>query len=209
MKAMSLRTILCLNLLLILPLAVLAGNGGRADAAAVAVATFAGGCFWCMEPPFDKLDGVLETTSGYTGGHVENPTYNEVSRGRTGHTEAVQVKYDPSVVSYEALLDVFWHNIDPTVKDRQFCDVGNQYRTAIFYHSDVQRRAAEASLAALERDRPFDARIVTEIAPLDAFYPAEQYHQDYYRKNPAKYKFYRFSCGRDRRLKELWGSERG
>ena len=136
MKAMSLRTILCLNLLLILPLAVLAGNGGRADA--VAVATFAGGCFWCMEPPFDKLDGVLETTSGYTGGHAENPTYNEVSRGRTGHTEAVQVKYDPSVVSYEALLDVFWHNIDPTVKDRQFCDVGNQYRTAIFYHSDVQ-----------------------------------------------------------------------
>lgn len=207
MKAMSPRTSLCFTLLLMLPMAVLAGNGGRADVAAVA--TFAGGCFWCMEPPFDKLDGVLETTSGYTGGYVEDPTYNEVSRGRTGHTEAVQVTYDPSVVSYEALLDVFWHNIDPTVKDRQFCDVGNQYRTAIFYHSDAQRRAAEASLAALERDRPFDAAIVTEIAPLDTFYPAEQYHQDYYRKNPAKYKFYRFSCGRDRRLEELWGSDRG
>ena len=207
MKAISPRTVVRLIALVFVPLAVFAGTDGRDDR--VAVATFAGGCFWCMEPPYDDLDGVLETTSGYTGGHVEDPTYNEVSRGRTGHTEAVQVTYDPTVVSYEALLEVFWHNIDPTVKDRQFCDVGNQYRTAIFYHDEAQRRAAEASRAELERNAPFTAPIVTEIVPLDAFYPAEQYHQDYYRKNPAKYKFYRFSCGRDRRLDELWGSDRG
>lgn len=171
-----------------------------------AVATFAGGCFWCMEQPFDKIDGVLATTSGYTGGMRTNPTYEEVSSGRTGHTEAVQVLYDPKKVSYEKLLDVFWHNIDPTVKDRQFCDVGNQYRSAIFVHDDAQRRAAEASKAALEKSRPFKAAIVTPIVAAAEFWPAEEYHQDYYLKNPIRYAYYRTGCGRDARLKELWGS---
>jgi peptide-methionine (S)-S-oxide reductase len=171
-----------------------------------AVATFAGGCFWCMEPPFDKLDGVLATTSGYVGGTKANPTYEEVSAGGTGHAEALQVLYDPKKVSYEKLLDVFWHNIDPTVKDRQFCDVGSQYRTSIFVHTDEQRRAAEASKAALEKSRPFKEPIVTPIVVATEFWPAEEYHQDYYRKNPVRYTYYRTGCGRDARLKQLWGS---
>jgi peptide-methionine (S)-S-oxide reductase len=171
-----------------------------------AVATFAGGCFWCMEAPFDKLDGVLATTSGYTGGMRTNPTYEEVSSGRTGHAEAVQVLYDPKRISYEKLLDVFWRNIDPTVKDRQFCDVGNQYRSAIFVHTDAQRSAAEASKAALEKSKPFKAPIVTPIVAAAEFWPAEEYHQDYYIKNPVRYAYYRTGCGRDARLKELWGS---
>jgi len=171
-----------------------------------AVATFAGGCFWCMEPPFDKLDGVLATTSGYAGGTKANPTYQEVSAGGTGHTEAVQVLYDPKRVSYEKLLDVFWRNSDPTVKDRQFCDVGNQYRTSIFVHTDEQRRAAEASKAALEKSRPFKEPIVTPIVAATEFWPAEEYHQDYYVKNPIRYNYYRTGCGRDARLKQLWGS---
>jgi peptide-methionine (S)-S-oxide reductase len=171
-----------------------------------AVATFAGGCFWCMEQPFDQLDGVLATTSGYAGGSKKNPTYEEVSNGYTGHAEAVQVLYDPKRVSYEKLLDVFWHNIDPTVKDRQFCDVGNQYRTAIFVHTDEQRRAAEASKAALEKSKPFKAAIVTPIVAAAEFWPAEEYHQDYYLRNPIRYKYYRTGCGRDAKLKELWGS---
>ena len=171
-----------------------------------AVATFAGGCFWCMEAPFDKLDGVLATTSGYTGGMRTNPTYEEVSSGRTGHTEAVQVLYDPKRISYEKLLDVFWHNIDPTVKDRQFCDVGNQYRSAIFVHTDAQRSAAEASKGALEKSKPFKAPIVTPIVTAAEFWPAEEYHQDYYVKNPVRYAYYRTGCGRDARLKDLWGS---
>jgi peptide-methionine (S)-S-oxide reductase len=171
-----------------------------------AVATFAGGCFWCMEPPFDKLPGVISTTSGYTGGQKANPTYEEVSSGTTGHAEAVQVKYDPTKISYEKLLDVFWHNVDPTVKDRQFCDRGSQYRTGIFVHDDAQRRAAEASKAALDRTKPFKAPIVTEIVPASQFWPAEEYHQDYYVKNPVRYKYYRAGCGRDARLKELWGA---
>ncbi len=171
-----------------------------------AVATFAGGCFWCMEQPFDKIDGVLATTAGYTGGMRTNPTYEEVSSGRTGHTEAVQVLFDPKKVSYEKLLDVFWHNIDPSVKDRQFCDVGNQYRSAIFVHDDAQRRLAEASKAALEKSKPFKASIVTPIVPAAEFWPAEEYHQDYYLKNPVRYTYYRTGCGRDARLKELWGS---
>jgi len=170
-----------------------------------AVATFAGGCFWCMEPPFDKLDGVLATTSGYIGGTKKYPTYEEVSAGYTGHTEAVQVLYDPKRVSYEKLLEVFWHNIDPTVKDRQFCDVGSQYRTGIFVHTDEQRRAADASKAAFETSRPFKAPIVTPIVMAGEFWPAEDYHQDYYVKNPVRYTYYRTGCGRDARLKELWG----
>jgi peptide-methionine (S)-S-oxide reductase len=169
-----------------------------------ATATFAGGCFWCMQPPFDKLDGVLSTTVGYTGGEEEDPTYEEVSSGRTGHAEAIRIEYDPDRVSYEELLKVFWRNIDPTVKDRQFCDVGSQYRSAIFYESEEQKAAAERSRTALEANRPFEGAIVTEIVEAGVFYPAEDYHQDYYKKNSIRYKYYRWGCGRDARLKELW-----
>ena len=171
-----------------------------------AKATFAGGCFWCMEPPFDKLDGVISTTSGYTGGTKTNPTYEQVSAGSTGHAEAVQVTYDPKKVSYEKLLDVFWHNIDPTQKDAQFCDHGTQYRSGIFYHDADQKRLAEASKAALDKSKPFKGAIVTEITQAATFYPAEEYHQDYYLKNPVRYKYYRSGCGRDNRLQEVWGS---
>jgi peptide-methionine (S)-S-oxide reductase len=170
-----------------------------------AKATFAGGCFWCMEGPFDKVPGVISTTSGYTGGKTKNPTYEQVSSGTTGHAESVEVQYDPTKVSYEKLLDVFWHNIDPTQRDGQFCDHGSQYRTAIFYHSDEQRKLAEASKAALQKNKPFKGDIVTEIVPAQQFYPAEEYHQDFYKKNPVRYKIYRTGCGRDARLQALWG----
>jgi peptide-methionine (S)-S-oxide reductase len=169
-------------------------------------ATFAGGCFWCMEPPYDRLPGVISTTSGYMGGTKVNPTYEEVSSGRTGHAEVVQVVYDPKKVSYEKLLETFWRNVDPTVRDRQFCDVGNQYRTTIFYHTEEQKRLAERSKAELEKTKPFRQEIVTPVVPAGEFYPAEAYHQDFYLKNPVRYKFYRDGCGRDARLKELWGS---
>ena len=196
-------------LLLVLAAAILTGfalaGHAQAPKPAVAKATFAGGCFWCMEPPYDKLPGVISTTSGYIGGQKTNPTYEEVSSGRTGHAEAVQVAYDPKKVSYEQLLDVFWHNIDPTVKNQQFCDIGSQYRTGIFYHDDEQKRLAEASKAALEKSKPFKAPIVTEITRAGEFYPAEEYHQDFYLKNPVRYKFYRNGCGRDARLEQLWG----
>ena len=168
-------------------------------------ATFAGGCFWCMEPPFDKLDGVVSTTSGYTGGHQKNPTYAAVSAGRTGHTEAVEVLYDPAKISYAQLLEVFWRNIDPLTPDRQFCDRGSQYRSAIFYHDVEQERLASESKDRLERSGRFTDPIVTEIARAGAFYAAEGYHQDYYLKNPLRYKFYRYRCGRERRLKQVWG----
>ncbi len=171
----------------------------------LAVATFAGGCFWCMEGPYDKLGGVVSTTSGYIGGHKKNPTYREVTTGRTGHTEAVQVVYDPKKVTYQKLLDIFWVNIDPTVKDQQFCDHGSQYRSGIFYHGEEQQKLAEASKKRLEKDKPFEGRIYTEVTKATEFYPAEDYHQDYYIKNPIRYKFYRYSCGRDKRLKSLWG----
>ena len=171
----------------------------------LSVATFAGGCFWCMEPPFDKLEGVISTTSGYTGGQKTNPTYKEVSAGVTGHTEAVQIVYDPNKVSYQKLLDIFWHNIDPTTPNRQFCDKGNQYRTGIFYHDADQKKLAEESKSALEQNKPFKQKIVTEITVASKFYAAEEYHQDYYQKNPIRYKFYRHGCGRDNRLEELWG----
>lgn len=170
----------------------------------LSIATFAGGCFWCMEPPYDKLDGVVSTISGYIGGDTRNPTYGQVSAGSTGHTEAVQITYDPSKVSYAQLLEVFWMNIDPTVKDRQFCDWGSQYRTGIFYHDEEQQRLAMATRAQL-LDSGRVGKIVTEITEADTFYPAEEYHQDYYIKNPLRYKFYRFNCGRDQRLEELWG----
>ena len=169
------------------------------------IATFAGGCFWCMEPPFDNLDGVISTTSGYTGGHQSNPTYKQVSAGTTGHTEAIQIEYDPKKITYDELLKVFWKNIDPTTADRQFCDHGSQYRSGIFYHDDAQKRAAGKSLDRLKQTKPFTEPVVTEITAADAFYPAEDYHQDYYLKNPLRYKYYRFACGRDKRLEQLWG----
>jgi peptide-methionine (S)-S-oxide reductase len=172
-------------------------------------ATFAGGCFWCMEPPFDELRGVSSTTSGYIGGHKPNPTYEEVSAGKTGHTEAVQVVYDPAQVSFAELLEVFWRNIDPTTPNRQFCDVGSQYRTGIFYYNDEQKRLAEASKQALEQSARLPQPIVTEIVPATEFYPAEEYHQDYYKKNPLRYKFYRYNCGRDQVLEKLWGKGKG
>jgi peptide-methionine (S)-S-oxide reductase len=167
------------------------------------VATFAGGCFWCVEADFDKVEGVLSTVSGYIGGKTANPTYNQVSAGGTEHAEAVEIAYDPAKVSYEKLLDVFWRNIDPLAKDRQFCDAGDQYRSAIFYHDEEQRRLAETSKKKVEAR--FDAPIQTQILPATTFYKAEEYHQDYYLKNPSKYKFYRWNCGRDARLKVLWG----
>jgi len=171
-----------------------------------ALATFAGGCFWCMEAPYDKLDGVISTTSGYMGGTKKSPTYGEVSSGSTGHTEVVQVVYDPAKVSYEKPLDVYWHNVDPTVTDRQFCDVGSQYRTAIFVHTEEQRKAAEKSKDEVAKTKPFKEPIVTPVVAAGDFWPAEDYHQDYYIKNPVRYTYYRTGCGRDARLKSLWGA---
>ena len=196
------------NGLLAAVVALVSLHSWGADAPAsekLAKATFAGGCFWCMEPPFDKLAGVVSTTSGYTGGSKLNPTYREVSDGGSGHAEAVQIVYDPAKISYEKLVEVFWRNIDPTVKDQQFCDHGSQYRTAIFVHDEAQKKSADAAKAALMKSKPFKGDIVTEITAASTFYPAEDYHQDYYTKNPVKYKFYRFNCGRDARLRELWG----
>lgn len=182
---------------------------GFACAADFEKAIFAGGCFWCMEAPFDNLPGVISVTSGYTGGQKKNPTYKEVSAGGTGHAEAVQVVFDPSIITYAALLDVFWHNVDPTVTDQQFCDVGNQYRTAIFYRGEEQRKSALQSKTAVEKNRPFREPVVTGITAAAEFYPAEEYHQHYYKKNPLRYSYYRSGCGRDKRLKELWGSSSG
>jgi peptide-methionine (S)-S-oxide reductase len=205
-KIMKLRQFLnlALSIGVILPL------GGAAyaasppgGAATMAKATFAGGCFWCMEPPYDKLDGVSSTISGYAGGKKKNPTYEEVSTGITGHTEVVQVTYDPKKVTYEKLLEIFWRNIDPLTPNRQFCDVGSQYRAAIFYHDEDQKRLAEASKKALSKR--FKEPIVTEIVAYTEFFPAEDYHQDYYIKNPLRYKYYRYNCGRDQRLEALWG----
>ena len=178
---------------------ILAGNSKTETA------IFAGGCFWCMEPPFDKLDGVISTTSGYTAGHKKNPTYKEVSAGNTGHTEAVQITFDPDKISYSELLEVYWKNIDPVAVNRQFCDSGNQYRSGIYFLNESQEAAARQSLQQLEKNKPFKETIATEILPASTFYPAEDYHQDYYQKNPLRYKYYRYSCGRDQRLEEIWG----
>jgi peptide-methionine (S)-S-oxide reductase len=174
--------------------------------AGLAKATFAGGCFWCVEADFDKVPGVKSTTSGYTGGKVANPSYEQVSSKSTGHAEAVEVLYDPKVVSYEQLVEYFWHTIDPTTKDRQFCDAGSPYRTGLFVHDAQQLAAAQASLAKLEKTKPFKEPIVTEITLAGPFYAAEDYHQNYYKVNPVRYKYYRNGCGRDERLKQLWGS---
>ena len=184
-----------------------AATGSAGDQEEKGYATFAGGCFWCIEADFEKIDGVVAATSGYTGGTVKNPSYEEVSAGGTGHTEAIRVVFNPEVVSYRELIEAFWHNIDPTVADRQFCDMGSQYRSAIFYHDEEQREAAEQSLAELERSKPFPEPVVTEITAAAAFYPAEAYHQDYYKKNKLRYSYYRKGCGRDRRLAELWGEK--
>ena len=174
----------------------------------LAKATFAAGCFWCTEEAFDKLPGVISTTSGYIGGQKRNPSYEEVSSGSTGHTEAVQVVYDPKRVSYERLLEQFWLNHDPTVINRQFCDAGSQYRPSIFWHDEAQRKLAEASKAQYQKTKPFREPIVTPIVPAGEFWPAEEYHQDYHRKNPLRYKLYTAGCGRYGRLDELWGKMR-
>jgi peptide-methionine (S)-S-oxide reductase len=204
---MSKKVFLTLALLLVNGLAgpAQAQTAPAPKPAATAKATFAGGCFWCMEEAYDKVPGVVSTVSGYMGGQTKNPTYEQVSSGRTGHAEVVQVEYDPAKVSYEKLLEAFWRNIDPTQKNAQFCDHGSQYRSAIFYHDDEQRRLAEASRAALAKSKPFKGEIVTQIAKADVFYPAEAYHQDYHQKNPARYKFYKTGCGREARLEQLWG----
>ena len=190
-------------LLSVSPFAAASGQSPAASPATTAIATFAGGCFWCVESDFDKVAGVISTTSGYTGGKVAKPTYGQVSAGGTGHAEAVQVVYDPAKISYDRLLDVFWHNVDPLVRNRQFCDVGDQYRSAIFVHDEEQRHLAEASLKTVAAQ--LKAPIHTEIVAAGPFYKAEDYHQDYYLKNPARYKFYRWNCGRDRRLEAIWG----
>jgi peptide-methionine (S)-S-oxide reductase len=191
-------------------------NAGRAPSDTAATATprppvsataiFAAGCFWCAEADFEKLPGVIAVTSGYTGGRVANPTYKQVSGGGTGHTEAVQVVYDPSVVSYEQLLDHFWHNVDPFMGHGQFCDFGDQYRPEIFVHNDAQRRAAEASKSRVEQR--LRRQVVVAITAAGPFYRAEDYHQDYYKKNSLQYRYYRWGCGRDARLKEIWDSSR-
>lgn len=217
---MARKTFPWLTLLLVLSvLAAFYAFGGAGDEAAarsetfdrqriaeegLSRAIFAGGCFWCMEPPFDAMQGVEATISGYIGGFKDNPTYKEVSAGSTGHTEAVEVIYDADEVSYEELLDVFWRNIDPTVKDRQFCDWGSQYRTGIFYLDAEQEASAKASKKALVDSQRFPT-VVTEVTSATTFYAAEEYHQNFYLKNPGHYKRYRKGCGRDQRLQELWG----
>ncbi len=170
-------------------------------------ATFAAGCFWCMEHPFDEIPGVISTTSGYTGGHQDNPTYQQVSSGSTGHTEAIEIVFDPSLVSYEQLLDVYWRNSDPTTANRQFCDSGSQYRPGIFYHNKTQRMSAERSKQKIIQHKDFEADVITEITPASTFWTAEEYHQNYYLKNPIRYKYYRYNCGRDQRLEQLWGKQ--
>ncbi len=183
------------------------GIVNMADALELEKATFAGGCFWCMEHPFDELDGVVSTTVGYTGGHKENPTYKEVSAGTTGHTESVLVVYDPAKITYSKLLDVFWRNINPTTPDRQFVDVGSQYRPAIFYHNEEQKRQAEESRDRLDKSGRYNSPILIEIVSATIFYEAEEYHQNYYRKNPIRYKFYRLGSGRDSYLNRIWSKE--
>ena len=174
-----------------------------------ATAIFAGGCFWCEETAFVDVPGVISVTSGYTGGHLKNPTYEQVSSGGTGHAESVQVVYDPSKISYEKLLDVFWHNVDPLQQNGQFCDHGDQYRSAIFYADEAQRKAAEDSKRKLEEQPRFRGKIATQIVPASTFYPAEEYHQQFYKKSPLRYRTYRAGCGRDARLKQIWGEAAG
>ncbi|HKQ62251.1 MAG TPA: peptide-methionine (S)-S-oxide reductase MsrA [Candidatus Polarisedimenticolaceae bacterium] len=189
----------------IAPVLLLLAAPAAVPAAKTETAIFAGGCFWCMEAAFDDLPGVISAVSGYTGGTKKNPTYEEVSSGGTGHAESVKITYDPAKLSYEKLLDVFWHNVDPLTRDAQFCDHGTQYRSAIFYLDEPQHKLAEASKRAIEDAHRFKLPIVTEIVAASTFYPAEDYHQDYHEKNPLRYRSYRWGCGRDERLKQLWG----
>jgi peptide-methionine (S)-S-oxide reductase len=182
-------------------------TGQATGSSNLAKATFAGGCFWCMEEAFEEVPGVGSVTSGYIGGQVANPSYEQVSAGKTGHAEAIEVLYDPARVTYSKLLEVFWHNIDPLTPNAQFCDHGSQYRAAVFYHNDEQQKLAAASKQALVDAKRFNAPIVTEIVMATTFYPAEEYHQDYYKKNPLRYKFYKYNCGRAQRLKEVWGGK--
>lgn len=177
-----------------------------ATSGTAAKAYFAGGCFWCMEEAFEKLDGVLDVVSGYMGGSVKNPSYEQVSAGQTGHAESVEVRYDPAKVTYTQLLEAFWRNVDPITPNAQFCDHGNQYRAAIFYQGEDERRAAEDSKRAIEQSKRFSTPIVTQLTAASEFYPAEEYHQDFYKKNPIRYKYYKFTCGRTQRLESLWGS---
>ncbi len=193
---------------MIVMIILVCGMLGSAVAANSEKASLAGGCFWCMEPPYEKLDGINEVISGYMGGHKKDPTYREVTAGKTGHKEAVEFMFDPEKISYEEILDIFWRQIDPTDDGGQFVDRGSSYRTAIFYHSEEQRRLAEKSLEKLNNSGRYDKPIVTEIRPASVFYRAEDYHQDYYKKNPIRYKFYRYRSGRDQYLKEIWGGER-
>jgi len=206
LKAIFLR--IAAMLLLCAPLLAAAQAVKPAAApAATAVATFGGGCFWCVEEAFDKVAGVISTTSGYMGGHLKNPTYPQVSAGNTGHNEVVQVVYDPSKVTYAQLLDSFWRNIDPTQANGQFCDHGSQYRSEIFFHDEAQRKAAEASKVALQKNKPFAGEIRTLITRASEFYAAEEYHQDYYKKNPIRYNYYKTGCGRQARLQEVWKTQ--
>ncbi|HYM37287.1 MAG TPA: peptide-methionine (S)-S-oxide reductase MsrA [Nitrospiraceae bacterium] len=184
-------------------LTVMIGSAGHAAEQAKAV--FAGGCFWCMEEAFEKVDGIVSVTSGYMGGQKSNPTYEEVSAGGTGHAESVEVVYDPAKVSYQKLLDHFWKNVDPLTPNSQFCDHGSQYRAAIFYGNEEEKRQAEASKQSLEQAKRFTEPIVTQIVMASKFFPAEDYHQDFYKKNPVRYKFYKYNCGRAQRLEQLWG----
>ena len=186
-------------------LIVMSHGSSAHDRSQHAKATFAGGCFWCMEEAFENVEGVVSVVSGYAGGQVENPTYEEVSAGGTGHTESIEVTYDPSKVTYEDLLDVFWRNVDPTTPNAQFCDHGSQYRTAIFYHNETQKQLIDESRERLDASKTFPESIVTEVLPASAFYIAEDYHQDFYTKNPIRYKYYKWNCGRTRRLEQLWG----
>ena len=192
---------------LLLALSVLGASFAAQAQGAPARAIFAGGCFWCVEADFDKVPGVSATTSGYIGGNVDKPTYEQVASKKTGHAEAVLVEFDPKRVSYAQLLEHFWRTIDPTTKDSQFCDHGSPYRTAIFTLDDEQMKAALASKAALEKSKPFKEALVTEVVKAGNFYPAEAYHQDYYKKNPVRYQYYRSGCGRDARLQQLWGAQ--
>jgi peptide-methionine (S)-S-oxide reductase len=192
-----------------------AGIGSAAAAAAkpathaLSKAVFAGGCFWCEEATFEGFTGIKSVVSGFSGGTQENPTYEQVSAGHTGHAESVEITFDPAIITYQKLLNIYWHNIDPTQANAQFCDHGDQYRSAIFYANEVQRRAALASMKAIEASKALKAPIVTQIVPLTKFWPAEEYHQDYYKKNPADYHAYRLGCGRDARLREVWGAAAG
>ena len=184
-----------------------AEDQGDQDAHRFKKAVFAGGCFWCMEPAFEEIDGVKEVVSGYTGGRIENPSYEDVSAGETGHIESVQVTYDPEQVTYDQLLTVFWRQIDPTDALGQFADRGQQYKTAVFYADDTEKTLAEQSREAIRNSGKYHGEIVTQIMPSTPFYPAEQYHQDYYKKNPQRYKMYRTHSGRTQYLKQIWGEE--